>query len=96
MVFVLTDDDAALLLHCLWCQTVKNCSRAGEQSVCLSISRSPLPSLCLSNCGNRVKALKRNLEGCYQQGGSKTETASETGNNLSVQPSECMVIRSRR
>lgn len=62
-------------------------------SVCLTISCSPSSPPCLSNCGNRVKALKRNLEGRYQQEGSKTVTASETVNNLSVQPSECMVIR---
>lgn len=35
---------------------------------------------------------ERNLEGHYQQEGSKTVTASETV-NLSVQPSECMVMR---
>lgn len=71
---------------------VKTCSRAGELFAYPFHDPHYLTPLCLSNCGNKVKAPKRNLEGRYQQEGSKTETASETGNNLSVQPSECTVI----
>lgn len=72
---------------------VKTCSRAGELFAYPFHAPYYLTPLCLSNCGNKVKALKRNLEGRYQQEGSKTETASETGNNFSVQPTECTVVK---